>query len=198
MLKKVLIVFNIMMIFAFSKNIFSEEPSLRETYKDSFEKLGEVAKLIHYEEGKERQGHIGLGISGNFLFEIKSWDPSTLRYGFVDLDLTFCLAPSLNIVIGGGYHNTNVRSIIPVYGMLQLLSPEMRQLEKEPVSVGIELGVVYYGSSINEESVTSFKLGICRYQFFTKRLALTTNIDWITPSFRDNNFEFKFGFKYFL
>lgn len=82
--------------------------------------------------------------------------------------------------------------------MLQLLSADMSEIERVPSSSGLEIGAVYYSSSLNEESVTCFKIGICHYQFITPHFAFVTNIDWLTPSFRDNNFDIKIGFKYFF
>lgn len=210
MKNKMFLILGLLLILAFQNNVFAEEitndvkadqeekdKDLRKVYKNTYKGMIILSKAIHNEEGALRLNHLGIGISGNILFRIQSWQSTPLRDGFIDLDLNYVIRPHLNLAVSSGYHKTDSSQVVPVCGMLQWVGGS-DEIGMVPSSVGLEIGAISYFSNVSEESMTSFRIGICRYDFFTKNLALTGNIDFITPSFRDNNFDIKIGIIYYL
>jgi len=174
-----------------------EEISPRKMYKEGFSQMQKAAAYMVYEEGKNRQDHFGFGASGTFLMRFQDWTLSNLNDGFINLELNYCLNPFMYAEIGGGYHATTDRTVIPLFAELQLVFPSIVSLEELPSASGISLGFINYFSNIASETTACFKVGVVSYKFFTKNIALETSIEWITPDFRGNNIVVKMGPKIF-
>ncbi|MCX5776335.1 MAG: hypothetical protein NTX32_01685 [Candidatus Firestonebacteria bacterium] len=176
------------------------EDDFRLKYSEAFRKMQEFHKGLYLKEAMERVGKIGVGISGNFLFDI-DWlniRQTELRAGFVSLSADCLLNPVFNLVIEGGINRTAAREVWTVSALLQLVVPAPASLENNPGGTGLEIGFKSYLSNISGESVTAFKIGICSYSFISKNIALTFGTDWITPAFLSNSFEIRGGVKYYF
>ena len=178
----------------------AEDVDLRGKYKEAFTQMQDFHKNVYLKEALERSDHIGLGISGNFIFDI-DWSTvrqSELRQGFVSASVNYWFFYVFNACAEFGIHRSTAREIYTVSFMVQLMGPAMAQLERTPNGAGFELGFKSYLSNVAGESVTAFKVGICGYQFITKNLAMDFGVDWITPAFLGNGFELRTGIKYYF
>jgi len=178
----------------------AKEKSLREVYGEFYRALTLANFAIGRQEGAKRSGHFGLGAAGSLTerFDTGNWQMSGLKDGFLHIELDYWWFEFGNLALSGGYHSDATRSVIPWSAMVQLLLPVMNQLEKNPVLGGIQLGVSGFPSSLAEESTTCFKLGFCTYMFENANFATTFEVNWLSPAFRENNWEAKAGMKYFF
>ena len=178
----------------------AREKTLREVYGEFYRGLSLANYAIARQEGVKRSGHLGLGIAGSLTerFDTGNWQMSGFKDGFLYLELDYWCFEFGNIALSGGYHNDGTRTVIPCSAMAQLLFPVANQLEKDPVLGGIQAGVSGFPSSISEESTTCFKFGFCTYMFGNANFATTFEVNWLSPAFRDNNWEVKAGIKYFF
>ncbi len=176
------------------------EKTLRGVYSDFYRGLALANFAIGRQEGAMRSGHIGLGLAGSLTerFDTGNWQMSGFKDGFLHLELDYWWFEFGNLALSGGYHSDATRTVIPWSAMVQLLLPVMNQLEKNPVLGGIQLGVSGFPSSLTEESTTCFKLGFCTYMFESANFATTFEVNWLSPAFRENNWEAKAGMKYFF
>ena len=177
----------------------AEEDEYRLKYSEAFSRMQEFQKNLYLKEAVERSGHFGLGVSGNFIFDV-DWTTirqSELRQGFVSLSANYWFYLLFNAYVEGGLHRSTSREVWTFSTMLQFMGPG-GQLERNPGGVGLEAGFKSYFSNIPGESVTCFKLGVCGYQFLTKNLTTELSFDWITPAFLGNSFELNGGLKYFF
>ena len=177
-----------------------KEKTLRGVYADFYRGLALANYAIARQEGAKRSGHFGLGIAGSLTerFDTGTWQMSGFKDGFLHLELDYWCFEFVNIALSGGYHNDGTRTVIPYSAMAQLLFPVANQLEKNPFIGGIQAGVAGFPSSVSEESTTCFKFGFCTYMFENANFATTFEVNWLSPAFRDNNWEAKAGMKYFF
>ena len=188
----------LLLILMISNLIAAEEYRSRDNYENLYRGLAITNAVLCEEEGKLRTGKIGVGVSGDFILEFKDWSSSALRDGFINLEVNYWAATHINIASSFGYHSEASGQVIPISLCLQTIGPRQGQFDKTPSMIGFEAGAEYFISSISAESTLCFKVGLCSYQFITEYFAICGNIDYLTPSFRDNNVEIKFGVKYFL
>ncbi len=188
----------LLLLFVLAGSIAAEENELRLRYKETFAQMQEFHKSLYFLEAGERSGHAGVGISGDFIFDI-DWATvrqSEMRQGFVSLSANYWFSFLFNVFIEGGLHRNTPREVLTLSAMLQFLGPG--QLERDLNGTGFEAGFKSYISNITGESVTCFKIGICSYRFLTKNLATEFGIDWLTPSYLGNGFELRGGLKYYF
>ena len=195
-------IFRIVLLFAviFTGFAAGEDVDIRVKYKDAFFQMQDFHKSIYLKEAMERSDHLGLGISGNFIFDI-DWSTvrqSEFRQGFISVSANYWFFYVFNASLEGGLHRSAAREVWTVSAMFQLVGPAVGQLERVPNGTGIEAGFKTYLSNVTGESVTCLKLGICGYQFISKNLAMDFGIDWITPAYLGNSFEIRGGLKYYF
>ncbi len=178
----------------------AKEKTLRGIYSEFYRGLALANFAIARQEGAKRSGHIGLGIAGALTerFDTVNWQMSGFKDGFLHLELDYWCFEFGNIELSGGYHNDGTRVVTPYSAMVQLLLPVMNQMEKNPVLGGIQAGVSGFPSTLSDESTTCFKFGFCTYMFESANFATTFEVNWLSPAFRDNNWEAKAGMKYFF
>ncbi|OGF45351.1 MAG: hypothetical protein A2452_02120 [Candidatus Firestonebacteria bacterium RIFOXYC2_FULL_39_67] len=176
------------------------DDDFRKKYSETFQQMKEFHQGLYIKEAMERTGALGLGLSGDLLFDVdwKTIRPSEFRQGFISISADYWFYAVFNVLVEGGIHRSTEREVWTVSAMLQMIAPARGPIEPVPNGSGIELGFKSYLSNITGESVTAFKIGICGYQFVTKNFAITYGVDWITPAFLNNSFEVRSGVKYFF
>ena len=176
-----------------------KESSSREVYGQVYRTLAMASFSTGYKEAALRKGSFGLGISGSLILRVENWTPSTFREGFGNLEVNYWASEFFNFMVSGGYHtDPGGSSVVPISGAVQFVIPEIFKFEKNPGLIGIELGGVYYSSAIEGESRLCFKAGLITYQPYDEHALWFNSVSWISPNFRESNWEWKTGFKYFF
>ncbi|MEI6846213.1 MAG: hypothetical protein WCK36_04105, partial [Candidatus Firestonebacteria bacterium] len=121
---------------------FGGEDEFRKKYSDAYYQMQEFHKGLYIKETIQRVGRVGLGISGNFNFDI-DWTvirQSELRQGYFSVSADYWCHPVFNLFVEGGFNRSPARDVWTVSAMVQLVGPSAGSIEQNPNGTGFELG----------------------------------------------------------